>query len=104
MRRIDPTRGISIIDTTRNTPIPQHPEELWESQEHKWNYQLLIRDIGCNGEYVNTDIIASCVVSGDEVLPANANGGAWMHELLNWTDEAVSRLVLHVEWMKQSAG
>ena len=77
MRRIDPTIGVSIIDTTRNTPIPQQPGEFRASQENKWwNSQPLILDIGCNGEYVNTPIIASYVVSGNEVLPAKANGGA----------------------------
>ena len=32
------------------------------------------------------------------MLPAKANGGAEIPELLNWTEEADSRLVLHVEW------
>ena len=40
------------------------------------NLQLLVRYIVCNGDYVNTVIIASYVVSVDELLPAKANGGA----------------------------
>ena len=32
------------------------------------------------------------------MLPAKANGGAEIPELLNWTEEADIRLVLHVEW------
>ena len=34
----------------------------------------------------------------DEVLPAISNGGVEIPELLNWMEEAASRLVLHVEW------
>ena len=70
-------------------------KELAEAQK---NLQLLVRDTVCNGHYANTTIIASSVVSDDEVLPAKANGGAEILELLNWTEEADSRLVLHVEW------
>ena len=44
-----------------------------------------IRYIVCNGHYVNTAIIATYVISGDEVLPAKANGGAEIPELSNWT-------------------
>ena len=39
----------------------------------------------CNGDYVNTVIIASYVVSVDELLPAKANGGADISKLLKWT-------------------
>ena len=53
----------------------------------------------CNGDYVNTVIIASYVVSIDEVLPAKANGGADISKLLKWTEETDSRPVLHVEWV-----
>ena len=53
----------------------------------------------CNGDYVNTVIIASYVVSVDEVLPAKANGGADTSKLLKWTEETDSRLVLQVEWV-----
>ena len=53
----------------------------------------------CNLDYVNTVIIASYVVSVDEVLPAKANGGADVSKLLKWTGETDSRLVLHVEWV-----
>ena len=52
----------------------------------------------CNGDYVSATTIASYVVSDDEVLPAKGNGGAYIHELLNWTEEADNMLVLHVEW------
>ena len=97
MRRIDPTTGINIVGMTRDTPIPQQLDKFWSSQENKQNLQLLVRDTVCNGHYANTTIIASSVVSDDEVLPAKANGGADIPELLNWTEEADSRLVLHVE-------
>ena len=99
MRRIDPTTGINIVGMTRDTPIPQQLDKFWSSQENKQNLQLLVRDTICNGHYANTTIIASSVVSDDEVLPAKANGGAEIPELLNWTEEADSRLVLHVEWV-----
>ena len=61
---------------TRDAPIPQQLDKFWVSQENKRTLQLLVRDIVCNGGYVNTVIIASCVVSVDEVLPAKANGDA----------------------------
>ena len=53
----------------------------------------------CNGDYVNTVIIASYVVSVDELLPAKANGGADTSKLLKCTEETDSRLVLQVEWV-----
>ena len=56
--------------------MPQQPDKFWASQENKWNSQMSIRDIACNGDYVNVSIIASYVVSYDEVLPAKVNGGA----------------------------
>jgi hypothetical protein len=43
-------------------------------------------------------IIASSVVSDGEVLPAKANGGEEIPDLLNWIEEADARLVVHVEW------
>ena len=98
MRRTDPTTGINIIGMTRNTPIPQQLDKFWSSQENKQNLRLLVRDTVCNGHYANTTIIASPVVSDDEVLPAKANGGLEIPELLNWTEEADSRLVIHVGW------
>ena len=76
MRRIDPTCRQNIIDMTRNTPTPQQPDKFWASQENKWNSQTLILDTACNGDYVNATVIASYVVSDDEVLPAKVNGGA----------------------------
>ena len=98
MRRIDPTTGINIVGMTRDTPIPQQLDKFWTSQENKQNCQLLVRDTVCNGHYANTTIIASSVVSDDKLLPPKANGGAEIPELLNWTEESDSRLVLHVEW------
>ena len=86
MRRIHPTIGTNIIGITRNTPIPQQPDEFGASPENKWKYQLLVRDIVCNGNYVNTTIIVSYFVSDDEVLPTKANGDALIHEVLNWTE------------------
>ena len=44
-------------------------------------------------------IIASYVVSVDEVLSARANGGADISKLLKWMEETDSRLVLNVEWI-----
>ena len=98
MRRIDPKTGINIVGMTRDTPIPQQLDKFWSSQENKQNLQLLVRDTVCNGHYANTTIIVSSIVSDDQVLPAKANGGAEIPELLNWTEEADGRLVLHVEW------
>ena len=98
MRRIDPTTGINIVGMTRDTPIPQQLDKFWTSQENKQNFQLLVRDTVCIGHYANTTIIASYVVSDDKLLPPKANGGAEIPELLNWTEESDSRLVLHVEW------
>ena len=49
----------------------------------------------CNGDYANTVIIASYVVSVDEVLPAKANCGADISKLLKWAEETDSRLVMH---------
>ena len=62
-----------IMCMTRYTPIHQQLDMLWVSPENKRNLQLLVRYIVCNGDYVNTVIIASYVVSVDEVLPAKAN-------------------------------
>ena len=42
-------------------------------------------------------IIASYVVSVDEVLSAKAN--ADISKLLKWMEETDSRIVLHVEWI-----
>ena len=44
-------------------------------------------------------IIASYVVSVDEVLSVKANGGADISKLLKWMEETDSMLVLHVEWI-----
>ena len=73
MRRTDPTTGIKTVGMTRDTPITQQLDKFWSSQEYKQNLQLLVRDTVCNGHYANTTIIASSVVSDDEVLPAKAN-------------------------------
>ena len=43
-------------------------------------------------------IIASSVVSDDEVLPAMTNDGEEIPELLDWIEESDARLVEHVEW------
>ena len=64
---------INIMCMTRDTPIPQQLDNFWVSLENK-----LARDIVCNGDYVNNVIIASYVVSVDEVLPVKANGGAYI--------------------------
>ena len=53
----------------------------------------------CNGDYINTVMIASYVVSADELLPGKANGGADISKLLKWTEESDSRLVLQFEWV-----
>ena len=42
-------------------------------------------------------IIARYVVSNNEVLPPKANSGAEIPELLNWTEEEDSRIVLCME-------
>ena len=53
----------------------------------------------CNGDYVITVIIASYIVSVDELLRAKANGGADTSKLLKWTEETDSSLVLQVDWV-----
>ena len=75
---------INIIDMTSDTPIPQQSDNFWASQEKNRNLQVLVPDdIMCNGDYVNTTIVASYVFSDDKVLPAKANGVAEISELLN---------------------
>ncbi len=98
MRRTDSTTGIDIIGMNRDTPIPQQIDKLWASEENKRNLQLLVRDIVSERSHTNATIIASSVVSGDEVLPAKATGGEEIPDLLNWIEEADARLVVHVEW------
>ena len=83
---------------TRDTPIPQQLDKFWVSPENKRNLHMSVRYIVCNGDYVNTVIIASYVVLVDEVLPAKANGGADISKLLKWAEETDIRLVMHVEW------
>ena len=97
MRRTDPTSGIDIIGMNRDTPIPQQLDKFWASQENKQNLQLLARDIVDNRTLVNGTIIASSVVSNDEVLSAKSNGGEEIPDLLNWIEEADARLVVHVD-------
>ena len=67
---------INIMCMTRDAPIPQQLDKFWVSLDNKRNLHLLVRDIVCHEDYVNTVIIASYVVSVDEVLPTKANGGA----------------------------
>ena len=81
---------------TRDTPIPQQLDNFWVSLEKKFNLQLLVRDIVCNGDYVNTVIIASYVVSVYELLPEKAIGGADISKPLKWTEETDS-WVVHVK-------
>ena len=69
IRCTEPTICINIMCMTRDTPIPQQLDNFWVSLEKKFNLQLLVRDIVCNGAYVNTVIIASYVVSVYELLP-----------------------------------
>ena len=98
MRRTDPTSGIDIIGMNRDIPIPQQLDKFWASQENKQNLQLLARDIVDNRAFVNGTIIASSVVSNDEVLSAKSSGGEEIPDLLNWIEEADARLVGHVDW------
>ena len=44
-----------------------------------------------------TTIVASYVFSDDDVLPTKANCGVKIPELLDWTEEADIRPVLHME-------
>ena len=45
-------------------------------------------------------IIASSIVSDDEILPAMTNDGEEIPELLNWIEESDARLVLNT-WSGQ---
>jgi len=82
MRRTDSTTG--IIGMNRNTPIPQQLDKFWASQENKRYLQLLVRDSVCGDTTTIATIIASSLVSDDEVLPAKAAGGEEVADLLNW--------------------
>jgi len=82
----------------RNTPIPQQLDKFWASQENKRYLQLLVRDSVCGDTTTIATIIASSLVSDDEVLPAKAAGGEEVADLLNWIEEANGRLVVHVDW------
>lgn len=98
MRRTDSTIGIDIVGLNRNTPIPQQLDKFWASKENKQNLQLLVRDIVSTRTSDNATIIASSIVSDDEVLSATATGGQEIPNLFSWIEEADARLVVHVEW------
>jgi len=72
------TRQQTIV-MNKNTPIPQQLNKFWTLQENKRNLQLLVQGIVCNRSYGDANtiatIIASSLVSDDEVLPAKAVGG-----------------------------
>ena len=89
--------GIAIIYMSRDTPIPQHLNRFWASEENKRNLQLLIMDIVCN-ELCANPIIKSSVVSDNEALPAIKYGNKEIPELFNWIGEADARVVAHVAW------
>ena len=97
LRRSDEAARIDIIGMGRDTNL-QKLDKFWASEANKQNLQLLVRDIVCNQASVNLTIIASSVVSDDEALPARVSGNEEIPELLNWIEEANTRLVAHVEW------
>ncbi len=66
----DTATNINIINMNKNTTIPQHLDTVLASRENKQNLQLLVRDMVCNQSYYKFTLIASSVVSEDEVLPA----------------------------------
>jgi len=43
-------------------------------------------------------IIASSIVSDDEILPAMTNDCDEIPKLLKWIEESDARLVVHMEW------
>ena len=98
MRRTDPTTGINIVGMTRDTPIPQQLDKFWSSQETKAESPAVSSGY-CRQwtlcQYYNHRQLCCLGWWG---APSKANGGADIPELLNWTEEADSRLVLHVEW------
>jgi len=68
LRRSDEATGIDIIGMGRDTPISKQFDKFWASEANKRNLQLLVRDIVCNQACVNPTIIASSVVSDDELF------------------------------------
>jgi len=97
MKRTNVT-PIDIIGMNANTPIPRQLDKFWASEKNKRNLQLLVRDMVSNRAEGNPVIIASSVVSDDEVLPGKAAGGEEISDLHSWIEEADARLVVHVEW------
>jgi hypothetical protein len=75
MQRTDKSTAIDIIGMNRNTPIPQQLDKFWASQENKRNLQLLVRYIVSSRAYGKATIVASSVVSDEEVLPTVESGG-----------------------------
>ncbi|KAH3725181.1 hypothetical protein DPMN_051016 [Dreissena polymorpha] len=63
----------------------------------KRNLQLLVRDIVCNDD-VQTLALQVQVVSDNEALTVIKFGNEVIPELLNWIEEADTRVVAHVEW------
>jgi len=55
----------------KDTPIPQQLDKFWASDENKRNLQLLVRNMVCTRPSGTANIIASSVVSNDEVLSKN---------------------------------
>ncbi|KAG0721205.1 hypothetical protein GWK47_046925 [Chionoecetes opilio] len=87
MRRTDPTTGINIIGMCRDTPIPQQIDKFWASQENKKNLQLLARYVVYHRAYSNVTVIASSIVSDDEVLPAKQLVAKKSPNLLSWIEK-----------------
>ncbi|KAK3877980.1 hypothetical protein Pcinc_017382 [Petrolisthes cinctipes] len=70
MRRTDPTTGINIIGMSRDTPILQQIDKFLASHKNKTNLQLLDRDNMSHRASSDVTIIASSIVSDEEVYPA----------------------------------
>lgn len=67
-------------------------------------FQLLDRDAVCSRLRGDAAVVASCVISGGEALPAAAAGGGGVPDLLSSIGEADARLVVHVGWSVRVQG
>ena len=98
MKRSDGTHGLEIIDMSSETPVPVVPEKFWSSEENKRKIQLLFCDIVRDEVYRNQTIITSSVIIDGEVKSARYSSGEEIPELMNYIEEADSKIIVHLEW------